>query len=89
VLVTTRCSCEYLAELNAFDEVVIRMSLAELTRNRMSLSFEYRRVRSGVPEELVARGEQGLACMRPEGGQLRPAPWPAELASALEAYAPR
>ena len=38
-LVTTRCSCEYLAELAAFDEVVIRMRLGALTQSRMSLVF--------------------------------------------------
>lgn len=87
-LVTTRCSCDYLAELHAFDDIAVRMSLVELSRNRMTLAFEYRRLRGG-DEELVARGEQGLACMRPDGGELRPAPWPAELVAALEAYAPR
>ncbi|MBZ0268838.1 acyl-CoA thioesterase [bacterium] len=85
VLVTTRCSCEYLAELNVFDEVALRMSLADLSRNRLSLAFDYWRV-AGDAEELVARGEQGLACMRPQDGELRPAPWPEELAAALESY---
>lgn len=85
-LVTTRCSCEYFAELVAFDEVAVRMSLAELSRNRMTLVFEYWRTSRGT-EELVARGEQGLACMRHTDGGLEPEPWPDELATALEAYA--
>jgi enediyne core biosynthesis thioesterase len=85
-LVTTRCSCEYYVELAAFDEISVRMSLAELSRNRMSLVFEYWRTSRGT-EELVARGEQGLACMRQVAGSLEPAPWPAELSAALEAYA--
>jgi enediyne core biosynthesis thioesterase len=89
VLVTTRCSCEYFAELNVFDEIAVRMSLTELSRSRMSLAFDYWRIRAGAKEELAARGEQGLACMRPHEGELRPEPWPAELTSALDAYVPR
>jgi len=40
-LATVRVSCEYLAELAAFDEVVIRMRLGSLTQSRMTLLFEY------------------------------------------------
>src|SRR6186997_3424504 len=42
-LVTTRCSCRYLAEVSAFDEVVIRMRLGALTRSRIAMVFEYLR----------------------------------------------
>src|SRR5438309_2080475 len=31
-LATVRCSCDYLAELSAFDQIVIRMRLADLTQ---------------------------------------------------------
>ena len=40
-LATVSVSCEYLAELLAFDEVIIRMRLGELTQSRMTLLFEY------------------------------------------------
>src|SRR5918911_527010 len=40
-LVTTRVSCEYLAELAAFDELIIRMRLGSLKQNRIDMSFEY------------------------------------------------
>jgi enediyne biosynthesis thioesterase len=62
-LATLRVSCDYLAELNAFDEIVIRMRLGELTQSRMTLKFEYWRVKSDG-EEIVARGEQQIACLR-------------------------
>lgn len=84
-LVTTRCSCEYLAELSAFDEVLVRMRLAELTQNRLLLTFEYLR-RNGDREELVARGEQQIACMRRDGEQLVPTPVPEGLREALRQY---
>jgi hypothetical protein len=32
-----RCSCEYFVELEAFEEIVVRMRLAELTHARISL----------------------------------------------------
>ena len=85
-LATVRCSCEYFAELWAFDEVIVRMRLAELVQNRIALAFEYWRKKSSA-EELVARGEQQVACMRREGDHLVPAPLPPSLRRALAGYA--
>ena len=85
-LVTTRCSCDYLAELSAFDEVVIQMRLGELTQNRLTMSFEYFRV-DGDKEDLVARGEQQVAFMRWEGNRMIPTPIPPGLREALRLYA--
>jgi enediyne biosynthesis thioesterase len=83
--VTTRCSCEYLEELSAFDEVVVRMRLEELLQNRMSLRFEYWRCQ-GDREELIARGEQQVACLRREGERLVPTAVPPSLREALRLY---
>jgi enediyne biosynthesis thioesterase len=80
-LITTRCSCEYLAEVSPFDEVVVRMRLAALSQSRLTLAFEY--WRGG---ELVARGEQQVACMRREHGGLRPSSVPVELRDALRPF---
>ncbi len=85
-LVTIRCSCEYLAELSAFDEVVIRMRLKGLMQNRVTMVFEYFR-RTGDSEELVARGEQQVASMRREGKRMVPTPLPLTLREALRLYA--
>ena len=85
-LATVRCACEYFAELTVFDEVIVRMRLAELVQNRMTLAFEYWRRKEGG-EELVARGEQQVACMKREGDRLVPTPVPASLREALAAYA--
>src|SRR5215210_4997737 len=59
-LATVRCSCDYFLELEAFDELLIRMRLGEVVQNRITLRFEYYRL-SGHGEELVARGEQQVA----------------------------
>lgn len=87
-LITTRCSCEYLAELSAFDEVVIRMWLGALMQGRISLVFEYWRCKDDG-EELVARGDQQVACMRQEGGRLVPIQVPESLREALRPYVAR
>jgi len=84
-LITTRCSCEYFAELNAFDEVLIRMRLGALAQNRVTMSFEYWRVING-DEELVARGEQQIACMFRKGSGMEAVPVPRALQEALRAY---
>lgn len=82
-LVTTRCSCDYFAELSAFDQVVVRMTLRELRQNRVVMDFEY--VRDGEGE-VIARGEQEIACMERAGGVLRPTAVPEELRNALAPY---
>lgn len=87
-LVTVRCSCEYLAELGAFDEVLVRMTLDEMLQNRIAFSFEYLKVDPGGTNTLCARGEHQVAAMRrtAESG-LVPCPVPDALRKALEAYA--
>lgn len=84
-LVTTRVSCEYLAELGAFDELAIRMRLGELRQNRIQMLFEYWR-HSQAGEELVARGEQQVACMQREGDRMLPVPVPEQLRESLAEY---
>lgn len=78
---TLGVSCEYLAEVTAFDEVVLRLSLEELTRTQIAFAFDYVR---GDTNELIARGRQRVVCMRTEGGRTVPARVPEGLRLALE-----
>jgi enediyne biosynthesis thioesterase len=80
-LVTLFCSCEYLDEIAAFDAILVRMTLGALTQSRMTLQFEYLR-----GEQMVARGEQQIACMRRQAGKLVSTPVPERLREALRAY---
>ena len=84
-LATVSCFCEYFAELNVFDEIVLRMRLTDLVQNRITLGFEYWRCK-GAGEELVARGVQQVACMKRDGDQMVPAPVPQSLRESLTAY---
>ena len=84
-LVTVRCSCEYLAELHVFDEVAIRLSLGGIVQNRIRLCFEYCRGRE-AGSEVVARGEQEIACMWLVGDRLEAVPVPATLRDALQSF---
>src|SRR5580700_721443 len=68
VLITTRCSCESLAELMAFDEVRLDMRLKAISGNRGAFTFQYWRCNRS-PEDLVATGEQEIACWRSIAGQ--------------------
>ncbi len=89
-LATVRCACDYLSELQAFDEVLVRMRLAGMAQNRITLHFEYWRRAASGEEELVARGEQQIACMRRDaaaGGAMVATGIPAELREALRPYA--
>lgn len=85
-LATVRCSCDYLAEIEAFDEIAVRMRLGGIVQNRITLLFEYWR-QNGEGEELIARGEQVVACMRREGKRAVPVTIPAPLREALKPYA--
>ena len=84
-LVTVRCSCEFFEELFGFDEVVLRMRLAAFVQNRVRMDFDYYRCQNGV-EQLVARGEQEVACMRLREGRMVPAPIPDAFREALRPY---
>lgn len=84
-LVTTKVSCEYLAELGAFDELIIRMRLDSMKQNRIDMVFEYWRCKADA-KELVARGGQQVACMQRESNQMVPIPVPQELREALKPY---
>src|SRR5262249_25479162 len=55
VLFTTKCSCEYLNEVEPLDEILVEMRLVRLMQTRLSLAFEYWRTGVGL-RELVARG---------------------------------
>jgi len=81
-LVTTRCSCDYFAELAAFDRVTVRMTLAEVSGSRVAMRFDYLR-----GDELVARGRQEVACLRRDGDSVEPVDVPDELRAALAPYA--
>ncbi|MFY9821685.1 MAG: acyl-CoA thioesterase [Thermoanaerobaculia bacterium] len=88
-LATVRCSCDFFAELFAFDEVAVRMRLGEVMQNRITLLFEYWRLAAAgaAGEELAARGEQVVACMRREGNKTVPTAIPVALREALKPYA--
>jgi enediyne biosynthesis thioesterase len=85
-VVTVRCSCDYITELFAFDEIIVRMRPVSLTQSRLTMHFDYWRVKPGA-EQLVAVGDQEVACMRRDGTRLQPAAWPASFAAAVERFA--
>lgn len=85
-LMTVEAKCEYLAGIRAFDELSIRMRVAELTSAEIDLVFDYVRVYGDI-EELVARGRQRVTCVRVVEAATTPIPVPEELRVALENYA--
>jgi enediyne biosynthesis thioesterase len=85
-LFTVKVSCEYLGDINAFDELSIRMSLDEMTQTQIQFRFDYFKITQGQ-EKMVARGRQRIACMRGPNNRTVPSPVPAELRAAVERYA--
>ena len=85
-LATTRVACSYHRELAAFDEVAIRMSVLAMTPSRVTMAFQYFRVAGAGDEELVAEGEQEVACLERRGDRMEPALLPQALRDAVELY---
>ena len=82
---TITCSCEYLAEVSAFEEISIRLYLEELTQTQVAFAFDYIRL-AGAVEQHVARGAQRVVCMRAKDGQILPARVPESLRRALAPF---
>jgi enediyne biosynthesis thioesterase len=81
-LVTLRVGCDYFHELNAFDMVELRMSLAHLRQNKVGLDFVYLKI-AGTERIAAAQGFQEIGCMRLGENGLVPTPVPRALAKAL------
>jgi enediyne biosynthesis thioesterase len=86
-MMTTSSGCEFFAELFAGDTVEVRMSLAVQSATKVTMRFDYYRVQGGATAQLVARGTQGIACMRRSGNLMEPVEVPEELRAALVPFA--
>jgi enediyne core biosynthesis thioesterase len=85
-LATTRVACSYYRELAAFDQISIRMSAGAMTPSRLTMVFQYVRLGARGGEELVAEGEQEIACMKRVAAAMEPAPLPQALCEAVRLY---
>ena len=79
------CSCQYLAELKAFDQVLILMSLEGIQQNKVKMLFEYYKVENGTNKK-VAIGTHEIGCFRRHNNELTPVPVPDSLSKVLEDY---
>lgn len=85
-LVTVSCSCDYLAELQAFDELSIRMTLEAHGHDWASMRFDYWRMAPDTPI-LIASGLQRIASRFRGPKGLAETPLPDSLLSALQPFA--
>lgn len=84
-LITLNCSCEFIGELKAFDEVSVEMMLAEVAKNRIKMEFEYYKL-SGKQKTIVATGIHEIGCFKRNMSGLEVTPIPASLIESLEEY---
>lgn len=86
VLVTTDSKCNFHKEVFAFDEVRVEMPLILLRKRRCRMAFRYYRL-THEGRELVAEGEQGVACIRKtKSGEVVPEQFPQELYNIFAFY---
>ncbi|GAA2224924.1 acyl-CoA thioesterase [Streptomyces amakusaensis] len=88
-LFTLKVDCEFFAEITAFDELSIRMRLADIASTQLEFTFDYVKLEPSGGETLVARGRQRVACMRGPNGATVPVTVPEALLDALAPYRPR
>lgn len=86
-LFTLKVDCEFFSEITAFDELAIRMRLAELSQTQLEFAFDYLHLTADL-ESLVARGRQRVVCMRGPNGRTAPTRVPEPLVRALQPYVP-
>ncbi|MET0131952.1 MAG: acyl-CoA thioesterase [Kibdelosporangium sp.] len=81
-LFTLKVECEYLGEISAFDEIVLRLRSQEMTQTQLAFTFDYL---TTVDESLrlIARGAQRVVCMRTEGDAVVPTRVPDGLRAAV------
>ncbi len=84
-LITTDLSLQFISQLFAFDQVVMRMTLGAHSQSRLMMEFEYFREEDGQLH-LVCRGHQATVAMRKVGDKMVAAPFPQTLLDTLEAY---
>jgi enediyne biosynthesis thioesterase len=88
-LFTLKVDCEFFAEITAFDELSIRMRLADLGQTQLEFVFDYVKLDAEGAETLIARGRQRVACMRGPNTRTVPTPVPDALTRALAPYTPQ
>jgi enediyne biosynthesis thioesterase len=88
-LFTLKVDCEFFAEITAFDELSIRMRLADLGQTQLEFIFDYVKLDTDGTETLIARGRQRVACMRGPNTRTVPTPVPDALSRALAPYTPQ
>jgi enediyne biosynthesis thioesterase len=84
-MVTLRVACDYFQELNVFDAIELRMSLAHLRQHKIGLDFVYLKI-AASERIIAARGFQEIGCMRLGKKGLAPTPVPRALAEALKPF---
>ena len=83
-LVTAHASCDFVDEFNAFDEVLVRLSLNGYIAHGVSLNFDF--ARAGNPSDVLARGRQDIKFLRRQSHQWTLCEMPQALLDAVRRY---
>lgn len=85
-LITLNCSCNYLGEVRAFDELKISMFLSSIHQNKVRILFEYYKMKNGEEINLIAKGTHEIGCFKRQGDSLMPVDIPKKFREELEVY---
>jgi enediyne biosynthesis thioesterase len=85
-LITLDLSVEYISQLFAFDQVVMKMYLESSSSSRLMMRFEYYKEEKDKTLTLVCKGTQASAAMIEINGKLTPTNFPKSMYELFEQY---
>jgi len=85
-LITLDLSVQYVSQLFAFDEVIIKMYLEAQSTSRLLMVFEYFKKDEAGNEILVCKGTQSTGAMREVKGKMVAVPFPDSMMELFERY---
>lgn len=85
MLITVDLDCQFIHQVFAFDELIIRSCMTELTEFQMRMSFQYYKIQDNQ-ELLVCTSNQSTTAMREINGVTSRIEFPEELLNIIHTY---
>lgn len=79
LLITLHCSCDFISQLFAFDEVILGMTLDKINHNRISMLFHYFKEDATGEKKTIAKGTHEIGFYRKINDVIKPSEIPINL----------
>lgn len=79
LLITLHCSCDFISQLFAFDEVILGMTLDKITQNKIKMLFHYFKEEKDGTKKTIAKGVHEIGFYRKVNDMVKPCEIPERL----------